>query len=257
MPSHEQSNLRIETLVVPSSNGSSCDKIHYVNQLDVTNSSQSINDDRTSNNVSNETGTDLIAGVYEGGFKIWECSYDVLTYLQELVDTNDSMFSNVLDLGCGAGLLGIFTAIKGAESVVFQDYNEAVIQGVTIPNYLVNTQSHPTLKCQPKFISGPWETMCNSIVDEKERFDLILTSETIYNTSHYSHLLEIFDYALTRNGRILLAAKVNYFGVGGGLRQFEAALSDANKKHPKWAFRTVKIIDENVKREILEIRRKE
>ena len=69
-------------------------------------------------------------------------------------------------------------------------------------------------------------------------------------------MLEIFDFTLTHNGRILLAAKVNYFGVGGGLRQFEAALNDANKKHPKWAFRTVRIIDENVKREILEIKRK-
>ena len=257
MTNHDLSNLRIESLEMPSFKGSSCDKIRYVNQLDVTKSSQSINDAQASNNLSNETGTDLIAGVYEGGFKIWECSYDLLTYLQELVATNESMFPNVLDLGCGAGLLGIYTAIKGAASVVFQDYNEAVIQGVTIPNYLVNIKSHPTLKCQTKFISGPWETMCNSIVDEKERFDLVLTSETIYNTSHYSHLLEIFDYALTRHGRILLAAKVNYFGVGGGLRQFEAALNDANKKHPKWAFRIVKIIDENVKREILEITRKE
>ena len=257
MTNHNLSNLRIETLEIPSCHRSSCDKIRYVNQLDVTKSSQSIDDDLASNNVSNESGTDLIAGVYEGGFKIWECSYDLLTYLQELVATNDSTFSHVLDLGCGAGLLGIFTAIKGAESVVFQDYNKAVIQGVTIPNYLANTESHPTLKCQTKFISGPWETMCNSVVDEKEQFDLILTSETIYNISHYSHLLEIFDHALTRNGRILLAAKVNYFGVGGGLRQFEAALNDANKKHLKWAFRTVKIIDENVKREILEIRRKE
>ena len=255
MANHDLSNLRIETLEIPSCHRSSCDKIRYVNQLDVTKTSQSIDDDQASNKLSN--GTDLIAGVYEGGFKIWECSYDLLTYLQELVATIDSTFSNVLDLGCGAGLLGIFTAIKGAESVVFQDYNKAVIQGVTIPNYLANTESHPTLKCQTKFISGPWETMCNSIADEKERFDLILTSETIYNTSYYSHLLEVFYYALARHGRILLAAKVNYFGVGGGLRQFEAALNDTNKEHPKWTFHTVKIIDENVKREILEIRRKE
>lgn len=40
---------------------------------------------------------DLIPNQYEGGFKIWECSFDLIKYLQEssFLATNISMFHNV------------------------------------------------------------------------------------------------------------------------------------------------------------------
>lgn len=64
--------------------------------------------------------SDLLSGVYEGGLKVWECTFDLLNYLE----SEGVCFSGarVLDLGCGAGLLGIFALSKGATSVVFQDY---------------------------------------------------------------------------------------------------------------------------------------
>ena len=83
-------------------------------------------------------------------------------------------------------------------------------------------------------------------------FDLILTSETIYNAQHYDDLIEVFDKCLTDDGVVWLAAKVHSFGVGGGLRQFEASLEKAGK----FDFRTVAKIDDGVKREILEIQRR-
>ncbi len=48
--------------------------------------------------------------IYEGGFKIWECTIDLLNFL----DKNEIDFSNkiVADLGCGHGLLGIYALIK-------------------------------------------------------------------------------------------------------------------------------------------------
>lgn len=56
---------------------------------------------------------------FEGGLKIWECTTDLVNYLHEKCIN----FSNkrVLDLGCGAGILGLFTLLKGAR-VDFQDY---------------------------------------------------------------------------------------------------------------------------------------
>lgn len=64
--------------------------------------------------------SDLLSGVYEGGLKVWECTFDLLNYLEgEGVCFGGA---SVLDLGCGAGLLGIFALLKGATSVVFQDY---------------------------------------------------------------------------------------------------------------------------------------
>ena len=63
--------------------------------------------------------TDLIAGVYEGGFKTWECSLDLCLYM----DTQfmDLKGMDVLEVGCGSGLPGILALKKGAK-VDFQDY---------------------------------------------------------------------------------------------------------------------------------------
>lgn len=56
---------------------------------------------------------------YQGGLKVWECSYD----LGEYILSKDIPLKNlrVLDLGCGAGILGIIALLRGA-IVHFQDY---------------------------------------------------------------------------------------------------------------------------------------
>ena len=55
-----------------------------------------------------------------GGLKVWECSIDLVRYLQEADIPLEN--SRVLELGCGAGLPGIYAAKKGAAAVHFQDY---------------------------------------------------------------------------------------------------------------------------------------
>lgn len=55
-----------------------------------------------------------------GGLKVWECTLDLLEYLEN--NHVDFTGLNVLDLGCGTGLLGILALNKGASSVHFQDY---------------------------------------------------------------------------------------------------------------------------------------
>lgn len=64
--------------------------------------------------------SDLLSGVYEGGLKVWECTYDLLNHLEK--ENINFCDKNVLDLGCGAGLLGIYALSKGASFVAFQDY---------------------------------------------------------------------------------------------------------------------------------------
>ncbi|UYV69459.1 hypothetical protein LAZ67_6003662 [Cordylochernes scorpioides] len=64
--------------------------------------------------------SDVVPGVYEGGLKVWDCAYDLLDYLS----TNSQLLKSgmkVLELGCGAGLPGIFALCKGA-NVDFQDF---------------------------------------------------------------------------------------------------------------------------------------
>lgn len=60
-----------------------------------------------------------------GGAKVWECTETVGEYLTK-VDNKKSLIDDfkgktVLDLGCGAGILGILALQNGA-SVHFQDY---------------------------------------------------------------------------------------------------------------------------------------
>ncbi|XP_059215913.1 histidine protein methyltransferase 1 homolog [Centropristis striata] len=210
-----------------------------------------------------EQRSDLISGVYEGGLKVWECTYDLL----ELIEKDGETFGGkaVLDLGCGAGLLGILALQRGARQVHFQDYNSTVIEQLTVPNVIVNCQEddevdsdddkdgrdkgklqeedgnqkvkdgsplpkkraldpsqHPLLaKC--RFFSGDWSTFLALVKKEEPqpKYEIIFTSETIYNTAYYPTLHETLHKLLAPDGLVYLATKSHYFGVGGGLHLFE------------------------------------
>ncbi|VVC44198.1 S-adenosyl-L-methionine-dependent methyltransferase,Lysine methyltransferase [Cinara cedri] len=156
--------------------------------------------------------SDLIPGTYEGGFKLWECTIDLLEYL-----SNNSVFFNgksVLDLGCGTGLLGIFTLVSGAQNVDFQDFNKDVLINTTMSNVLLNCEDKLNV-C--KYYSGDWKSFTDF---NENKYDLILTSETIYNVNNYKKLINLFEKKLKLSGCILLIAKNYYFGVGGSISEF-------------------------------------
>lgn len=76
--------------------------------------------------------SDVRSGVYEGGFKVWECTFDLINYLEQFLGKEGSfrlhdgqgndIFSHahkllqeqphVLELGCGAGLPGCIGKIS-------------------------------------------------------------------------------------------------------------------------------------------------
>jgi hypothetical protein len=67
------------------------------------------------------TTSDLQAGVYEGGFKLWECAVDLVKYVELLLRANDMTTghpifripSQVMELGCGHGIPGIHALQRG------------------------------------------------------------------------------------------------------------------------------------------------
>ena len=174
---------------------------------------------------ASKLNTDLIPCEYEGGVKLWECAVDLVEYLHGTVDV-ELRGASVLELGCGTALPGIFALLQGA-IVHFQDYNEEVLEHVTIPNILLNENKAKLtgILQQCRFFAGDWGDLLgiiNARSAQEQKYDVILTSETIYNADSHEKLFKLMKGLLKKpHGVAYIAAKTYYFGVGGGTRMFE------------------------------------
>ncbi|XP_032878934.1 histidine protein methyltransferase 1 homolog [Amblyraja radiata] len=213
--------------------------------------------------------SDLLPGVYEGGLKIWECTVDLVEYMAGI----DLQGLKVLDLGCGAGLLGIAALSKGAACVHFQDYNSEVLEQLTIPNVALSkaepghslpgtnqdseleenyepsgkrsrAEGSPLSRC--RFFSGPWSLFGQVHTDRGAslKYDVILSSETLYCQKSYAALHHALSSLLSDQGTIYLATKAHYFGVGGGIHLFQKFVEEKQI----FDIRTVKVIDDGLQR---------
>ncbi|KZT20186.1 hypothetical protein NEOLEDRAFT_1158769 [Neolentinus lepideus HHB14362 ss-1] len=234
--------------------------------------------------------SDLVPGVYEGGLKTWECSLDLVTYLDEQEVSYRG--KRILELGCGTAVPSLYILnrlfstrtdlTEGQWSVEthihLQDYNRSVLELITLPNVIMtwylSRASHSyrgtssEADAQPndltitpeliaaflaslasmnivlRFFYGSWELFDISTTGGK--YDIVLTSETIYRTDSLGSLVQLLSDAQDRSGLAtmtetklslstsqnqnqglcLVAAKVLYFGVGGGISEFVRAVED-------------------------------
>lgn len=190
---------------------------------------------------------DLIPGVYEGGLKTWECSIDLCRYLYEqyTIESDESdlaiaLSSNgtTLELGCGHGLPGILVSILGAANgskVLFSDYNDYVLQNVTLSNLFLNAPEdcHSSLHTRTFLVSGDWIDLsnlitrgdfktCEDFAPFNPRFDLILAAETTYTESSARDTAILLSRHLKfESGVGFVATKRYYFGVRGGTECFK------------------------------------
>lgn len=113
-----------------------------------------------------------------------------------------------------------------------QDFNAAVLHQATAPNVAANALRHGCQdwerRCQ--FISGDFESACALLAREPgfTPFDVILTSESIYNVTSAKQILAGCAICLSVTGVVLVASKSHYFGVGGGLCKFKQQVSEQN-----------------------------
>ncbi|CAH6720336.1 histidine protein methyltransferase 1 [[Candida] jaroonii] len=230
------------------------------------------NDELSNILITNES--DLNKNSYEGGFKSWECSYDLIDHLDvdyEFFNKNQS----ILEIGSGTSLPSchIFREKlslnnKQSLNLVLSDFNYDVLRLVTVPNLIINwyttkydeeiiTLSDELvgefLSCLQEhninlsFISGSWgkEFLSLSSTD----FNLILTSETIYSLDSMPILADML-ITLSSNDqtKCIVAAKDYYFGVGGSVIEFINYLKNNSKlniqSHP---------VSSQLKRSIIEV----
>ncbi|KAF9692202.1 hypothetical protein EKO04_009930 [Ascochyta lentis] len=104
-------------------------------------------DDGSQENVlAGLENTDLQTNIYEGGYKTWECSLDLVKFLLERgprKDLDDLVRVNhVIELGCGSAVPSLLLfqyALKNQLSMIFTlaDYNADVVRLVTLPNLVL------------------------------------------------------------------------------------------------------------------------
>lgn len=80
------------------------------------------------------------------------------------------------------------------------------------------------MQSEYKFLSGDWALVADDVIKSGIKYDLILTSETIYSEANYAKLVNAIKSSLAPGGTVFLASKSHYFGVGGGTFLFEEFL---------------------------------
>ena len=188
--------------------------------------------------------SDLVPGVYEGGFRLWEGAVDLVEFLtNQNIEFGDKL---VLELGAGIGLPGILALKRGAK-VWFQEYNVEVLECATIPHTFMNISNHGDVYKNATYLSGSWSSLVPYSKENLFKFEIIMMAETIYEIRNYPTLLELFENLLVPNGTIIIAAKQTYFGLSGSTKEFKDFVS----KNGTFQCEIVVTIETNVPREIL------
>ena len=183
---------------------------------------------KTSPELARES--DLIPGIYEGGYKVWECSLDIARIVMGNRDTFDSIVGHkpqkLLELGCGTAIPAIVAMMthESITEVILTDFNEDVLETVSWPHAILNLppEKLERIKC----IAGDWlaASMTADLL-QGQTFDLILSAETLYNSDCCQKLYQMIEQHLDPEfGVALIASKRYYFGVGGGTLLLENLL---------------------------------
>nr|CCD15794.1 unnamed protein product [Trypanosoma congolense IL3000] len=194
---------------------------------------------------------DIVPGKYYGGLKVWSCA----PYLMEYMFDNRDMFRGlfrgtgeavcdgtqgsvgnafrypiVIELGCGQGLPGVAALLIGARHVLFQDYNDEVLELCVKPNIGVNLRRHmeaaeacaedddmcPTIV---QLVSGDWGDMhWDGVAGGSVA---ILGSDVTFDEEACRKLAQLLQRLLSSSsGMAWIASKQYYFGTSGGVLEF-------------------------------------
>ena len=182
--------------------------------------------------TSIDGGRDIVPGVYEGGFKCWECSLDLFSYLLSQYGgtgvgagvTGLSHMNGVLELGCGHAFPALAALQLGArpQGICLSDLNREVLEQITWPNLCLNHEGAGAVTCVAgDFAQLPaFMTALSGLEKTPYSCDLVLSAETLYTAEVSAAMYQVLLQVLSPGGVALLASKRYYFGCGGGSMDF-------------------------------------
>ncbi|KAG5482701.1 hypothetical protein CUR178_06738 [Leishmania enriettii] len=195
----------------------------------------------TPSSLSKKEHRDVIPGRYYGGLKVWSCAVLLVQYLVDHAAQYRSLFEAagaVAELGCGQGLPGLAAMCLGARRVVFQDYNEEVLDVCTKPNVFATVRANGSLlesrsgaSTTPlrhvKFVHGDWvdlswESQGNAPTAAHNALcDVVLGSDVTFDKDACDKLAYILQRWLRpHTGTAIIVSKDYYFGTNGGYLEF-------------------------------------
>ena len=208
---------------------------------------QVINDDNIGEAIVADSESDLVPGVYEGGLKTWECAADLVAQLDR---SELPSGKRIIEVGCGTAIPSVYMLHRllsesASGSITLCDYNAEVLSLVVYPNMLLSWYFSKNPVTEPgeldidddtvrefdldlerrgislNFYAGGWDSY-----DVVGKFDILLSSETVYSEAALPFLVSLLRRASMSSSLCLVAAKVMYFGVGGGVAAFRQAVED-------------------------------
>ncbi|CAJ1987500.1 methyltransferase [Leishmania donovani] len=185
---------------------------------------------------------DVVPGRYYGGLKVWSCAVLLAEYLANHAAQYRSLFEAavvVAELGCGQGLPGLAAMCLGARRVVFQDYNEEVLNVCTKPNVAATVCANESLQLSEggvgttpllhvKFVHGDWVDLswesqgaASSSAGLEAFCDVILGSDVTFDKDACDRLACVLHRWLRPyTGTAIIVSKDYYFGTNGGYLEF-------------------------------------
>lgn len=172
---------------------------------------------------------DLIKDKYEGGFKVWESTYDLITFITDNQDiipqvTHGKKRFKALELGSGSSLASVALIKRLASdpecsksyAIHLQDFNWEVPVSSALINLSINLPSDYLESLidnrRLKLFHGHWRDF-----DSSKKYHLIIMSEVLYNSDNYPVLHDLLAKHIRKSGYIVIATKNTYFGLTGGL----------------------------------------
>lgn len=122
--------------------------------------------------------------------EVWPSAHALAEYI--LQNKNDFSNKNVLELGCGMGLVGIAATIARA-NVTFSDHEKEAIN-FTKHNYFLNFQE------QANTVLLDWRA---PNIDKK--FEIIIAADILYERRYITPVYNTVQKLIAENGRIYIA----------------------------------------------------